>query len=544
MLAYNQNYNVQKPNFILGYLTHYVGLNEWTFSFWEGDAITPKDIAKTAQLLKQNFTIASLKFRPDSSKQELVAKQLKRYKIPVIYNKAIYQNAPFQAFNVGAAVGRLKLVPKRKKLQNMQFATSDIVILQEAYVDISPVAGIITTHSSTPLAHVNLRANAWGIPNANLKTAAQDYAKWDKTWVRLSVTEQSLEMRPATASEQAEAEKSAAAVRHVDLPQADIHYQNLDTLNKITLENVLKFGAKTAHLGEIIQAGLPVPNGFGVPFYYYQQHMQANGLDAAVKVMLVDMRFEKDANWRKQALADLQAKIKAAPIDMVAFSNIQQQWKTALKGAPVFVRSSTNAEDLAGFNGAGLYDTVPNVRDSAALEAAIKQVWASLWNERAVNERTFFGIAQSQVYAAVLVQTGVNATAAGVLLTTDIWGHQPRMFTIDAKWGLGMRVVEGVKMAEQILYDTSNDGTRIISRSDEETMLVFDAKGGVTERKIPKAAVIMTEARAKKLGALAQKVETLFPQYTVLDIEWVLQKDNAGFESFYLVQARPYVGKN
>jgi phosphoenolpyruvate synthase/pyruvate phosphate dikinase len=207
----------------------------------------------------------------------------------------------------------------------------------------------------------------------------------------------------------------------------------------------------------------------------------------------------------------------------------------------VFVRSSTNAEDLAGFNGAGLYDTVPNVTDNAALEAAIKQVWASLWNERAVNEREFFGIAQDQVYASVLIQTAVNANAAGVLLTTDIWGHQPRTFTINAKWGLGMRVVEGQKIAEQILYDTTNNGTRVISRSDETTMLVADKKGGIKAVKVPKTEAIISEQRAKNLSDLVLKVETLFPQYTVLDIEWVLEKDYLGRDKFWLVQSRPYV---
>ena len=308
MLAYNQNYNVQKPAFILGYLTHYAQLDEWAFSFWEGDAITPKDISKTAKLLKQNFTISNLKFRPDSSKQELVAKQLKRYKIAVIYNKSIYQNSPFQSFNVGAAVGQLNIVPKGNRLDEMQFAPSDIVILQQAYPDISPVSGIITTHGSTPLAHVNLRANAWGIPNANLKTAAQDYAKWDKQWVALTVTEQGLQMHLASTQAQKEAQAKVAVVNHVDLLQADIAYKNLDTLAKITLQDVLKFGAKTAHLGEMQQAGMPVPDGFGIPFYYYLQHMQKNGLDVAQNAMLADKRFYSDAAWRKQQLLDFQAK--------------------------------------------------------------------------------------------------------------------------------------------------------------------------------------------------------------------------------------------
>ena len=57
--------------------------------------------------------------------------------------------------------------------------------------------------------------------------------------------------------------------------------------------------------------------------------------------------------------------------------------------------------------GQGLYDTVPNVKDEKALELAIKQVWASVWNTRAVEERSYFGIPHSQVYPAVLIQTAV-----------------------------------------------------------------------------------------------------------------------------------------
>lgn len=542
--AYNRNYSRKKPQFILGYLTHYPNLNEWTFSFWEGDTIDAPTIAKAAKKLKSTFTIAILKYRPDSSYQEKVAKQLKFWQIPVIYNKQIYQAMPYQAFNTGDAVGVLNIVQPSQKVENMQFEPHEIVVLQQSYPDISPVSGIITTQFSTTLSHVNLRAAAWNIPNASLKSAANDYAKWNKKWVKLEVTEQALSMRLATDAEiQAEQQKQQAA-KQINLPQADLLSTSLAPLNQINLENMMRYGAKTVHLGEMYQAGLPVPNGFGIPFYYYQQHMLEHRMEFGLQSMLSDARFNKDSVWRKQQLLDLQAKIKAAPINLKHFAAIKKQWQTALQGAPVFVRSSTNAEDLAGFNGAGLYDTVPNVRDDAALEAAIKQVWASLWNERAVAERTYFGIPQDQAYAAVLVQVGVNASASGVLLTTDIWGHQPRTFTINAKWGLGMRVVEGQKIAEQILYDTGNDGTRVISRSDESTMLVFDKKGGIKEKKVPQSEAIINEKRAKKLGELAQKVETLFPQYKVLDIEWVLEQTVLGQEKFYLVQARPYIGQH
>jgi pyruvate, water dikinase len=537
---YNRNYSRKKPSFILGYITHYPKLGEWTFSFWEGDTIDAQTILKASKKLKTTFPIASLKFRPDSSYQERVALGLKKYRIPVIKNSQIYQAMPFQAFNTGEAIGRLNIVPPSQKVENLQFNLDEIVILQQSYPDISPVSGIITTQFSTPLSHVNLRAAAWNIPNAILKTAAKDFANLNGKWVKLEVTEQALAARAATEDEINTEQEKANNKKQVSLPQADLSTTELAPLSQINLSHMKRYGAKTSHLGVMLQGGLPVPNGFGIPFYYYQQHMHAARMDIGLQSILNNNKF-KDKMWRNQQLLDLQAKIKASPIDAQSFAAIKKQWQNVLQAAPVFVRSSTNAEDLAGFNGAGLYDTVPNVRDDVALEAAIKQVWASLWNARAVDEREFFGIPQQQVYAAVLVQIGVNASASGVLLTTDIWGHQPRTFTINAKWGLGMRVVEGKKIAEQILYDTGNEGTRVISRSDENTMLVFDKKGGIKEVKVPKSDAIITEQRAKILGELVQSTEKLFPQYSVLDIEWVLERDYLRRDKFWLVQARPYV---
>ena len=557
MRAYNQNYSTKKPQFILGYITHYPQIKAgtqsqynglWTLSFWEGDTITPKDIRRTHQRLQQTFDLAPLVFRPDSPAQEKVAAQLKAYKIATISNHKIYKSQPYQAFNTGVAVGRLNIVPLATKPENLQFAPDEIVVLQEAYPDISPVAGIITVKPSTPLAHVNLRAAAWGIPNAfDVKAAFFEelYFTQPHAWMRYEVTEQKMTLTPASAEDIAAA-KTKQIKQPIMLPPADLSTQSLLQLSQISAQDSPKYGAKTANLGEMLQAGLPVPKGFGIPFYYYQQHVQRHGLDIAISKLLSQPKFSQDKAWRNQQLVDLQQKIKAAPINKQHLTAITAQWKTVLNNAPVFVRSSTNAEDLAGFNGAGLYDTVPNVTDEKALETAIKQVWASLWNARAVDERAFFGLAQdqmyAQVYASVLIQKAVNASAAGVLLTTDIWGKQAGTYTINAKWGLGLRVVEGQKIAEQILFDTSNSGTRVLSRSDETTMLVASPSGGMIEKPVPKAKVILTEKRAKQLAQLAQEAAELFNQTAVLDIEWVLE-NRAGKDTFWLVQARPYVKK-
>ena len=561
MRYYNQNYSTKKPQFILGYITHYpqikVGTNSqhnglWTFSFWEGDTIQAKDIRRVHTRLQQTFSIAPLTFRPDSSAQEKVAKQLKAYKIATINNNQIYKSQPYQAFNIGSAIGKLVIVPPSAKVENLSFNEDDIVLLQTSYPDISPVSGVITTQFSTPLSHVNLRAGAWGIPNATIRNALSEFVKLDGKQVFYEVTEAGYTMREATADELKQHLNTKAAKTKVVMPEADINSTELLPLSKISATDAKIYGAKTANLGEMVRAKLPlnipdgfgvplnIPDGFGVPFSYYVAHIKAHGIDAKIADMLQEERFSKDATWRKQALDSIRQVIQNTPLDSATLKRINAQWKTQLKGGGVFVRSSTNAEDLKGFNGAGLYDTVPNVKDEAALEAAIKQVWASVWNLRAVEERTYFGIAHQQVYPAVLIQTAINATAAGVLLTTDIWGHQVGTYTINAKWGLGMRVVEGQKIAEQILFDTSNDGTRVISRSDETTMLVASENGGMTEKPVPKGEAILTEKRAKLVSAAAKRVTKIFKNTEVLDIEWVLETKD-GKDVFWLVQARPYV---
>ena len=537
--AFNLNYGTVKPQFILGYLTHYPKLDLWTFSFWEGDTITARDVAKSYRALQKTFVTKKLTYRPDSVKQEKMARGLSAYKIPVITNDKIYQNLPFTAFNSGQATGYLRILPADSQLDTLSFKTSDIVVLQEAYPDISPVAGIITTRFSTPLAHVNLRASAWGIPNAGYKKAASEFAALNDQLVHYTVTEQGLDLRAATNEEASAFEHRQIDTKTVTLPTADIQTRTLKPLSQIHAKDVLVYGTKTANLGEIASHnlnGVHVPDGFGVPFYYYSAHIAQNGLQTQIDSLLADARFKTDVAWRRDQLRNIQQAIQNAPMSAESLRSIVQQWQSQLGGKGVFVRSSTNAEDLKGFNGAGLYDTVPNVKTSEALESAIKKVWASVWNERAVSERAFAGIDHAQVYPAVMIQTGVNATSAGVLLTTDIWGHNPHTYTINAKWGLGIRVVEGQKIPEQVLHDSSNHGTRIISRSSETTMLVFDPKNGVREVATPAGQTILTEARAQVLGEAVDKIIPLFSTDTPLDIEWVIEG-----EKVWIVQARPYV---
>lgn len=538
---YNRNYELNKPLFILGYITHHLKVDKWTFSFWEGDKIDAAGIAKVKKLLEQSFFMKNLAFRPDSPAQELVAKDVARRGLATLTNSELYNSSSYQAFNLGRAIGTLRVVPVGTPYESLTFERNDIVLLQESYPDITPVAGILATTFSTPLSHVNLRATAWGIPNAGNKKAREAAKGLDGKIVFFEVSDAGMVLREATAAEREELRTRVVKARHVELPPADLATQSLAMLTRMRAKDVSIYGTKSANLGEIRTANLGivnVPDGFGVPFFYYVHHLRTNKLDARIEAMLADPRFASEVAWRKAELTALREAIVAAPIDPAVLDLMYQRVRRKLGGKGVFVRSSTNAEDLPGFNGAGLYDTVANVVGKKALGEAMKTVWASLWNLRAVEERSAFGIDHRQVYSAILIQVGVSATAAGVLVSKNLFDPRDADgYTINAKWGLGMRVVEGQKVPEQIVFDATNDGTKIISRADDPVMLVFDDKGGIKEVKVPGAGVILTEARAKRLVEQVRAFAPLFPPGP-LDVEWVLEG-----ETVWIVQCRPYIGR-
>jgi len=551
---FDKNYHADKPEFLLCYLVHHLAPDKWTLAFWEGDKMTADHVRKAYARMKETFYLAHLvSFRPDSNRQEQLALSLAG--IPVLTNDQLYKDAEFQAFNPGTSIGTLRLVPAGVDYDSLTFAPDEIVILPESLPDITPVAGILSETFSTPLAHVSLRARAWGIPNIGLKHAGETYKDLVGKTVYFSATASAHTLREATPEEIEAWHQRTAAAREVVMPAADLEATDLRTLDVLRAADATAYGAKAANLGEIVHAqqlaaaagkdspltGFQVPPGFGVPIAYYDRHLKAAGLDRKVEALLGDDRFKTDAKYRKQALTKLRAAIIAAPLDPALAAELSTGIAAitggdAAKG--VFIRSSTNAEDLPGFNGAGLYDTVPNVKGDAAVATALKTVWASVWNLRAYEEREFFKIDHRRVYGAVLVQVGVNATAAGVLITVHPTDPQEKTtFQINAKSGLGMRVVEGKKVPESLLYDFHNDGLRVLSRSDEDTMLVFDDAGGVREVPNPTPGrPILTNLRARLLGRSARALIKVFPRDRPLDIEWVFEGD-----TLHIVQTRPYV---
>ena len=181
---------------------------------------------------------------------------------------------------------------------------------------------------------------------------------------------------------------------------------------------------------------------------------------------------------------------------------------------------------------------MPNVRmtpgNEQALLDAVRKVWASVYNFEAWEAREAAGIHHQAVVMAVLVQTAVDSEASGVMVTRDPFGATRHATFIAAKRGIGIRVVEGQRVAEQVLYSRWSKAVQVLSRSDEDTELRLDPQGGVREVKVASRHVLSDE-RVRRLSDVGAAIEQRFggqPQ----DIEWALRG-----EQILILQSRPFV---
>ena len=535
--AANRYYYEPDRRFLLGTLSWQPQLKGYTYEFWEGDLLTA-ELLRTAQTSLQAGFFAPLQFKANATAHEAVAAKAG---LPVVTQAELIGQQSYLPLNTGSAVGRLRIVADINSVQDLQ--RSDILVLRQVPISLPPVAGVITERPSTVLSHVNLLAKGWGIPNAYVDGASQHLAALDGQWVHLQANAHDYALRAATAAERATAQRRAAstAPRSVAAAPVDLHRTQTMALQSLSMASRKQCGAKAANLGEISHAGIAgvqVPDGFCIPFGAYVTSMRHFDLAERVQRMRQRPAFASDAHVRRQALAQLRADMAQAPVDAALVRDWQQRWGDQLKHGGVFVRSSSSSEDLAHFSGAGLYTTVPNVRWTAgneqALVDAVRQVWASVFNFEAWEARQAAGIDHNSVVMAVLVQQAVDSDASGVMVTRDPYGATRHATFIAAKRGLGIRVVEGQRVAEQVLYSRWSKAVQVLSRSAEDTELRLDPQGGLREVNVASRQVLNDE-RVRRLSDVGAAIEKRFagqPQ----DIEWALRG-----EQILILQSRPFV---
>jgi rifampicin phosphotransferase len=531
---FENNYLKANRRFILGTIAYQTPIKRWTFEFWEGDLIAAEQIQLTADIIRQSF-FTTVAFKPNSSRQEQESKSLTN--LERVLQSEIAGQQEYQALNVAKGLGRIHIVAQLD--DHVEIGFNEILVLDEVPIGLPPVAGIITSQPSTPLSHINLLARGWGIPNAYIRGARELFKQYDGWWVSFETRRDGYSIKRADMDQLREYQRRLAQRLDVMKPRYDLAERHLLSLRQQRSAASRAFGGKSANLGELMNAGLPgivVPDGFTIPFYYYDQFLKQNKINDEIYELLNDQRFVHDPAYRRQRLTEVRERIKKGTFDRSLRSRVLRRVRQQFPQKGLFVRSSSNSEDLPNFSGAGLYTTVPNVRGDIELIEAIKTVWSSIWNFEAYEARERAGVDHSKIFMAVLLQEGINSESSGVMITADPFDSDNRgAVYISAKRGLGIKVVEGKRVAEQIIYRPRTNAIQVLTRSGEDSLLTFDTSGGVKEVPITGERAVLTDDVVRRLVRAATGIKRVFGSRDQ-DIEWAYMKGQ-----IYIVQSRPFI---
>ena len=360
-------------------------------------------LAASMPLLEDNLVLWIRNYALLDTQSDLPLYQASR--INLVFDEDVFAETSYVALNPGEGYGLLRV---REPDEHPH--PRDVVIYEALPNELPRVAGIVSTVPQTPLSHVNLRAVQDGIPNAFIRDALDepDIASLVGGYVRYEVTETGYSIRAATPAE-VDAHYAASQPAQAQTPQRDLTVTAITPLSLVGFEDWTAFGVKAANVAVLRTLGFPegtVPDGFAVPFYFYDKFMTDSGLYDDIKDMLAVSDFQTDFDTQESELKKLRKAIKDAETPEWMTTALTTMHATFPVGISLRYRSSTNNEDLPGFNGAGLYDSKtqhPDETDEDGIDKSLKQVYASLWNFRAFIERDFHRIDHLEAAMGVLV---------------------------------------------------------------------------------------------------------------------------------------------
>ena len=295
------------------------------------------------------------------------------------------------------------------------------------------------------------------------------------------------------------------------------------------------FGVKAANVAELGRLGFAagtVPEGFAIPFSFYDEFMKANGFYDDVKEMLADPDFQTDFDVQDDMLDDLRDDIKDAVSPQRIIDALTQMHETFPAGTSLRYRSSTNNEDLPGFNGAGLYDSKtqdPQETEEDGIDKSLKGVFASLWTFRAFTEREFHRIDHLSAAMGVLVHPNYSDELAnGVAVSFDPF------------YDLGglSRYYANTQVGEDLV-------TNPATRSVPEELLLFPDGGYVvlsTSNQVLPYELLMSDSQlTQHLTAIHDHFEALYRPAAgepfAMEIEFKITAEDI----LAIKQARPWV---
>ena len=306
-------------------------------------------------------------------------------------------------------------------------------------------------------------------------------------------------------------------------------------------------GGKNANLGEMMNAGIPVPHGFAITAYSYKKFIEETGIAEKIyKSIEETVKDPSDPKQYEEASKKIRALIESTPAPRDVEKAIKSAYrelcrKLDLDEVFVAVRSSATAEDLPDASFAGQQETYLNVKGEEELIEKTVKCWSSLFTPRAIFYRTQKGFAHEKVLISVGVQKMVNAKAAGVMFSINPVTGDPDQIVIEGNFGLGEAVVSGAVTPDEFIVDKRT--MKIVNRriAAKKVQYARDPETGKTVHlEVPaekQNQPCLSDEEVIKLAELAKKIEQHYG--TAQDIEWAIDSDLKFPENIFILQSRP-----
>nr|WP_315262589.1 phosphoenolpyruvate synthase [uncultured Limnohabitans sp.] len=330
---------------------------------------------------------------------------------------------------------------------------------------------------------------------------------------------------------------------------------------KLRMTDVESVGGKNASLGEMISqlpTGVRVPTGFATTAHAFREFLAYDGLADKINARL-DKLDTEDVRALAEVGAEIRAMVEAQPFPADLQKAIADEFATLSAGnsaATFAVRSSATAEDLPDASFAGQQETFLNVHGIDEVLHKMKEVFASLYNDRAISYRVHKGFAHADVALSAGVQRMVRSDtgAAGVMFTIDTESGFEDVVFITSSYGLGETVVQGAVNPDEFYVHkpTLKAGKRAVIRRNLGSKLIEMVFSTAEEKKATGKLVktvdvptelrnrySLTDADVEQLAHYAVVIETHYGR--PMDIEW--GKDGTD-GLLYILQARPETVKS
>lgn len=463
----------------------------------------------------------------------------KALKIPAVFSDFIFKRIIEQSIENASNVGILKKYDLQKK-EDFNPKSDEIIIINTTPEFIPTVRGIIITELQTPLSHLVLLAKNRNIP------VFVDTKVWDKQSVN-NLLGKKVELITKENSYSLKASQkpipAKKAVKEIILKK-DLSVTNLVDLETTTPLNIVNsIGSKATNLGLLKQIQKELKSyktpeyAFAIPFYYFDQHIKDNHFQDKINALYA---IPKDSvKLLEKELKAFRKTVKNSKVNPELLKKIEEKLNAQTDFKNFRFRSSTNAEDMEGFNGAGLYDSKTAIIGDAdkTIEKAILDVWSSFWNFRAFQERDLFGIDHESCAMGVLVHRSFpDEKANGVLVTRNLYRDQYAGITVNVQLGEEsvVKPEPGVTCDEFYCHNFNYLGSFVVDY--RSTSSLNSGKPILTETEIKKLFDI-SPVLERKLYLLWQKRKMAKRSYP-LDIEFKYLGDE---KQLYIKQARAYM---